>query len=55
MTNCLPCARADRESAVVALCLGCGAMLCEAHLAAEQRGPGGMRQFGCTHVTPAAR
>ena len=49
MTNCLPCGRAERQSTVVALCLGCGAMLCEEHLSEERLGPGGMRQFGCAH------
>lgn len=55
MTNCLPCGRTGRESTVVGLCLRCGAMLCEAHLAEVQSGPGGMGNFGCTHMQQVAR
>ena len=55
MTNCLPCDRSKQESTVVALCLQCGAMLCEAHLAEERPGPGGMQRFGCSHLPPTAR
>ena len=55
MTNCLPCGRSKQESTVVALCLQCGAMLCETHLAEERPGPGGMQRFGCSHLAPTAR
>ncbi|MGE3857496.1 MAG: DUF2180 family protein [Dehalococcoidia bacterium] len=55
MTNCLPCGRTKQQSTVVALCLQCGAMLCEAHLAEERDAPGGMRGFGCSHLEPASR
>ena len=54
--NCHECARQQRDTVAVAICLSCGAALCLEHRQAEQTqiGPGGT-SIGCSHeLRPAS-
>jgi len=49
MTACLACGPTAGSPSVVAVCLGCGALLCERHHREATRETSGGTRFGCSH------